>query len=194
METVAVTLTSHHLGRETRKDLLLPLDIPQYILIDSLIDKLMLEIDKSIQRGFLSIHRNNKETLLPVERTLRDVGVRFGDYLVLDFKKISTKASLVCVDGPEFGLNKDEMTIGCQSGADIDLRSLPKQEFVSTLHAKILCRDSSYYLVDIDSLNGTKINNSIIHSQEEVLLKENDAILLGKSEEEGIKMIFNIHE
>ena len=197
MEYVVVTLSSPYLKakhssktEEYTKDLLFPLDTPQYILVETLIDAFNIDINKNKLRGFLGTRH---------KKTLRDVGVKYGDFLVLDFEEILAKASLVCVDGPEFDLMREDVIIGCHPDADIDLRSVPNQEFVSRRHAKIICRDDKYYIMALDSLNGTYVDGEevlqgkkvllkVAFSNEEDLAQKASIIRLGASGKESIKV------
>lgn len=195
MEYVVVTLTFPYLKakypREIEKhakDLLFPLDTPQHILIETLIDALDIDIDKNKLRGFLSTYQKGRMIVFRPEKTLRDVGIKYGDFLILDFQEILAKASLVCMDGPEFDLERDDAIIGCHPDADIDLRSVPNQEYVSRRHAKILCRGGKYYIIALDSLNGTYVGENEVVSGKEILLKKGDIIRFGASDERAVKM------
>jgi uncharacterized ubiquitin-like protein YukD len=192
METVAVTLTSPYLQTKEAKDLLLPLNTPQYILVNALAEALNIKIEENTLRGVLSTHRNGKKEIFPLEKTLRDVGIKFGDLLVLDFQEISAQATLICVDGPEFDLTSDEVMIGCDPKADIDLRSVPKQEFISGTHAKITFDSKNYYLEDFESKNGTYLNEIPVGGK--VLLEDGDTFRLGASDAQGIRMSLKIQK
>ena len=188
MESVVVTLTSPYLKEKHPRDLLLPLDTPQYIIVNTLVDALNIDIDENILRGFLSTHKKGNEETFSLEKTLRDVGVKYGDFLILDFQEIVARASLICIDGPEFDLDRNVTIIGCHPDADIDLRSVPKQELVSGIHAKIIQRNEDYYLIDMQSTNGTYISQRTISSGEEILLEKDSIIHLGAPDEQSIRV------
>jgi uncharacterized ubiquitin-like protein YukD len=191
MDYVAVTLSSPSLSQP--RDLLLPLDIPQYILIDSLLDALNIKTpDRS--KGVMFVIVDGKKRILPLQATLGDVGVKFGQFLALEFMDVTSKASLICLQGPEFDLNNDETTIGCRPGVDIDLRSVPHQEFVSANHAKICFHDGTFHLEDLKSKNGTILNNSLVLAGQEYVLNDGDIILLGANEGKGIQLVFNLRK
>lgn len=194
METVAITLSSSYINRGKPKDLVLPLDTPQYILINALIETFSIAVDSEVYRGFLSLTRKGKVKSLSAEKTLRDAGVRVGDFLKLDFQEILANATLVCVDGPEFDLIRDETIIGCHPDVDVDLRSVPRQEFVSKTHAKITFHDEKYYLEDFNSRNGTYINDRRISKEEKVLLESGDIFRLGASDDQGVHICFKIRK
>lgn len=189
MEFVAVTLSSKVFNQP--KDLLLPLDVPQYHLTDALIDLLDLKLPNK-SKGFLALCDGKMKKPLPIQATLRDVGVKFGQFLELELRTASASASLICLQGPEFELEKDEVVIGCKTGVDIDLRTIRNQEFVSGLHAKIFSRNNDYYCTDMKSLNGTSVNGYSVKPGEEFLLKDGDVLLLGTQREHGIQLVFKL--
>lgn len=194
METVAVTITSRYLKTKQARDLLLPLNTPLYILVNALIEALNIDIEENTLRGVLSTNQHDKKETFPLEKTLRDVGVKFGDFLVLDFQEISAKATLICIDGPEFDLIRDETLLGCHPDVDVDLRGIPKQEFVSGTHAKITIQSGEYYLEDFDSRNGTFLDGAKIAPGEKKILKDGDTFRLGASDLEGVRLSLKIQK
>jgi pSer/pThr/pTyr-binding forkhead associated (FHA) protein len=106
-----------------------------------------------------------------------------------------SRASVVYAGELEFDLENDETLIGCTPEANIDLRGILKQEFVSRRHASISYRNSCYYLTDLQSLNGTKLNGTRLKPKEqEYELKNQDVILLCGSKQNGIQLIFRIRQ
>jgi hypothetical protein len=195
MEYVAVTLTCPLLSKP--KDLMLPLDIPQYILVDRLINSLDIKSPDQT-RGFLLINdfedRIEKKTTLFLQGTLRNGNIKFGQVLTLEFREIKSKLSLQCLDGPEFDINSNEAIIGAQRGLDIDLSGIPNQEYVSRRHARIVSKNGNYYIVDTQSANGTKINNTLLPKNSEQMISDGDVILLGLSQEMGIVLIAKLRK
>lgn len=189
MDYVAVTLSLPE--QKVPRDLLLPLDIPQYMLVDSLIDALDLSISNDL-RGYLSLLEAGKKKVLPLQGTLRDVGVKFGQFLALEFKGVMAKATLICLQGPEFELTKEEMLIGCSPNVDVDLRGIPNQEYVSRRHAKIVHNKDGYYLMDLQSTNGIKVNANTMPANIMKKLEDEDEILLGASENNGVRLVLKI--
>lgn len=51
---------------------------------------------------------------------------------------------------------------------------------VSRIHAQIRCNDSHYYLMDLNSKNGTQVNQQMLNPQEEYLLQDNDQLRFGE--------------
>jgi pSer/pThr/pTyr-binding forkhead associated (FHA) protein len=80
---------------------------------------------------------------------------------------------------------KDEFTIGRgrgQSGQP-EVNLTPYLAFtygISRLHASIKIRDSSIYIADLGSSNGTQINEEQITPHQDHLLKDGDVITLGR--------------
>lgn len=53
---------------------------------------------------------------------------------------------------------------------------------VSRIHARIRCREGDYYLSDLNSKNGTSVNERLLKPEEEILLKDQDRICFGEAE------------
>lgn len=83
-------------------------------------------------------------------------------------------ASLEILDGPEKGtlvpLTRDQTVLGRYNSCDFIL----DQPAASREHAQILCRDGIYYLEDLDSRNGTYVNERRVESR--VRLAHHDLI------------------
>lgn len=191
MDHVAVTVLSRKLN--ISKDLVLPLDVPQYMLIDEMIKALQVDIPDNC-RSYLSIYENGKNKELPIQSTLRSVGTKFGQFITLGFRETLSKATLICFHGPEFDLVKNETLIGCSSNVDVDLRGIPDQEYVSGIHAKIICKNDVYYLMDLQSTNGTKINEKRIPANVIEQLNDEDEVVLGASENNGVRLVLKIRK
>jgi hypothetical protein len=73
----------------------------------------------------------------------------------------------------KYPLYKDVMTIGRSESADIQIDG----EFISRIHARIVCKDGNTIIEDVGSKNGFKINSEpLAHSS----LKHGDVIAIGK--------------
>ncbi len=68
---------------------------------------------------------------------------------------------------------KDEIVIGRNAENDIVVENLA----VSKMHARIVNRGGEYYIEDLNSTNGTYLNNIRITKKN---LKNNDIIIVGK--------------
>ncbi|MDW5415288.1 FHA domain-containing protein [Iodobacter sp. CM08] len=73
----------------------------------------------------------------------------------------------------EIKLNREIFTIGRRPNNDIQIDNLA----VSGEHAIITMRGSEAFIEDLNSTNGTKVNNQDVHKQH---LKEGDEVLIGK--------------
>jgi hypothetical protein len=90
----------------------------------------------------------------------------------------------VTVGRQSFGrrLNRDSMVIGRR---DPDTRLCPdidlwRDHAVSRRHAEITRKDGSYFLTDLGSTNGTKVNGELLKPHEERQLQPGDEITLGE--------------
>ncbi len=92
-------------------------------------------------------------------------------------------AHLVVRSSPEsgqpFDLNRDETAIGRHPDCRIVLTNAPT---VSRFHARILRDGEDYYLQDLDSRNGTYLNDERITPQEKFPLKNGDTFSVGDVE------------
>ena len=76
-------------------------------------------------------------------------------------------------------IDKDDFIIGRLSG---HVDHVLKNNAVGKLHAQLICKDGTCYIKDLNSMNGTFINNNRIESNKEFELKENDRLQLANSE------------
>jgi|APSaa5957512622_1039677.scaffolds.fasta_scaffold02879_2 hypothetical protein len=193
MEYIAVTLSIQGKDDNKRmepKDLILPLDTPIYILVENLEELFGLPLANDHVRGFLSRENSN----LHLGHTLREAGVKHGDFLDLLFENIKAGAFLTSGNSLKFDLTQDETSLGCHVDADIDLRSVPNQELVSKLHAKIVYDAGKYYVVDLGSMNGTYVNGRKIPSDKRALLETEATFCLGASNEQGVCLQLRIRQ
>lgn len=97
----------------------------------------------------------------------------------LDEVVTSGDACLVVFYGQNIGrryfLNKPEMIIGRSDSANIQV----DQESVSRHHAKILTVDSASTITDLDSTNGTFVNN--VRVEGETHLRDGDIVRVGQT-------------
>lgn len=69
----------------------------------------------------------------------------------------------------------DQLILGRGPDCGVEL----KDEFASTLHAKIYCAEGRYYIEDLGSTNGTYVNGRRINSPAE--LRSGDSIKIGRT-------------
>jgi hypothetical protein len=63
-------------------------------------------------------------------------------------------------------------TIGKGDGVDAEIR----KDTISHLHARIHCEGGEYYIEDLNSTNGTYVNDDLLCYKEKRMLKSNDVI------------------
>ena len=76
-------------------------------------------------------------------------------------------------------IDKDDFIIGRLAG---HVDHILRNNAVGKLHAEIICRNGVCYVKDLNTVNGTYINNIRIDSNKEVELKESDRLQLANSE------------
>ena len=102
-----------------------------------------------------------------------------GDYhetVILSMGKTEGPATLVSREPGELAtiyLNEELTVIGKMKTAADAVIPLPT---VSRLHAKIRKKDDAYYLMDLNSRNGTAVNGRMLHSEEEYQLQDEDEV------------------
>jgi pSer/pThr/pTyr-binding forkhead associated (FHA) protein len=73
----------------------------------------------------------------------------------------------------KYPLYKKVMTIGRAEDADIQING----DFVSRVHARLLCTDTGVTIEDVDSKNGIKVNSKLTERQ---TLRHGDVLGLGR--------------
>lgn len=86
-------------------------------------------------------------------RNIRELGDETGTYL----KLINMRESVPFKIKDEYFINR-EITIGRDSGNDIVLRD----PYISKKHSRVFLKDGEYHIEDMDSSNGTYVNNNRI--------------------------------
>jgi hypothetical protein len=106
----------------------------------------------------------------------KDEKLRKGEFQVVSEMAESEDgglaASIVLGDGNRVRIGPEPVTIGRHPENDI---VLPEEE-VSRYHAEVRRTDGAFHIVDLDSLNGTKVNGSGVTERR---LEDGDAILIG---------------
>jgi hypothetical protein len=64
---------------------------------------------------------------------------------------------------------------------DIDLSGFPDADVVSRVHARLIVRSGDYYLEDLESSNGTYVNETVLIPFHPHLLTADDRISLGRN-------------
>ena len=99
-----------------------------------------------------------------------------------EYKKARDKgACLIMIRGPlqgnQFFINKQEMTIGRDPTADISV----SDPSISRKHARVRALGDDIELIDLGSANGTVVNGNKIASKSSVNLQKEDMIRLGNT-------------
>ncbi len=74
------------------------------------------------------------------------------------------------------------LTKECNIGRDAKSDIIIKDPFISSMHAQIVIREGIYYIKDIDSKNGTFVNDNHLKGGFEWRLNNGDKIRLGQVE------------
>ena len=121
------------------------------------------------------------------------VKLKRGDILYLSTQKLHTDRIFDLInakEGIDSTICKDEILIGRDPNVDTVINN-PN---ISWHHAKITRQNSIYYIEDLNSTNGTFVNNSIVKTEKEI--KEGDKITLGlydfifkTTDSNGLKLI-----
>ncbi|MBW1862265.1 MAG: response regulator [Deltaproteobacteria bacterium] len=79
------------------------------------------------------------------------------------------------MEGRCFELNNDTTFVGRSFDNDIRI----KDKTISQNHVKIIRKDKQFFIEDLRSKNGTRINGHLINSGDEIEIKEGDCIAMG---------------
>ncbi len=78
------------------------------------------------------------------------------------------------LENQEIELTPDPMTVGRSSACNIRIADAG----VSSKHAKVWCEDGQYFVMDLGSTNGTRVNGVTV---KECRLADGDEIMVGSS-------------
>ncbi len=91
-----------------------------------------------------------------------------------------------------------DINIPCQFGRETGEVTFPEDDSVSTLHGEILQSDSSIFILDLGSTNGTYVNDHRLEPNKKVLIQDDDLVEFGEqSFHVGVTKEFtpkNVHE
>ncbi|SDB01745.1 DUF6382 domain-containing protein [Eubacterium oxidoreducens] len=147
-------------------------------------------ISKGISKWLLKDQKNKPEDIFSEEDSTQieyayvaEQGIPFGTkesshptiYINTQQKEIGQFQYQGYGDEKNFFAKKEKNYIGKQEDADIILQS----ESVSRLHALITRENSSFYLEDLNSTNGTYVNEKEVQYKEKVMLRRGDEIRFG---------------
>jgi hypothetical protein len=196
MAYVAVTL---EYGRDTI-DLALPMNVPSHLLVDGLVPILKLSNPKAMGY-FLGVKAEQGLRRISANANLGDMGLQHAAIVVLAENEREGKplresdAFLQAENGSVFTLKSISTVVGrtdAKSGifVEIDLSSLATDpKAISRRHAQIEKEGGEFFLVDLASVNGTKINGKRLLPNKKNLLRDGDVIEFGKA---TAQMIFQL--
>ncbi len=195
MSYVAVTLET---GRE-KLDLALPMQVPSRMLAEALVEKMGL----SQKRGFayvLSLKTEHGLRPLPANANLADAGVLHGAILTLlsderlEEKSLPDASAFLRAEGGGIFPVAGRVTLigrtDPKSGifVDVDLSPLLSDpKIVSRRHAQIEQEGDHFYVTDLNSVNGTKLNGERLPPKERKPLWDGDTLEVGRN---GARLTF----
>ena len=195
MTYVAVTLEYGN----GKKDLALPMQVPSRLIIDGLSQTLKLDRRRG-QVSFLGIQGEQGLRRISTNASLGEAGVLHGATLILledneaDSSLPDTGAFLRTESGSSYPLTSKKTLIGrsdAKSGifVEIDLGGMISDpKIISRQHAQIEQEGDRFYLVDLGSVNGTKLNGQRIPPKERKPVWDGDVIEFGRN---GVQMVFH---
>lgn len=106
----------------------------------------------------------------------------------IEIKKSSNKSQynnklkIVSMGAPvymEFNINKDEFVLGTKK--ELVDGVIPYNKKISRVHCKINKKENEYTIMDLDSSNGTYVNNIKLQPKHSVIIRNEDIIRLANS-------------
>lgn len=174
-------------------DLALPINVPSRVLASSIAQALKLETRENTAYTLIARSEKGLTRLLP-NMTLSNAGILDGYILQLEKSKESIIADypypvlrsemsemdkIFPLDAPMILIGRQDIKHGLM--VDLDLTPYDNDSFISRRHAKIEKEEDNFYLSDLKSINGTRINDRRIDPlKEKVLLQDGDQIRFGK--------------
>lgn len=193
MTHIAVTLD---IGNEKTHDLALPPDVPVKALLDGLSKALKVRHGQT-----LAVKTEQGLRRLPANASLGDSAVLHGMQLVLIADERPgpvtleglPQAVLQAEDGREYPLGSRVVIGRTHSSAgifvDVDLSGYVKDpKIISRRHAQIEQEGPRYFLTDLGSVNGTRVNGQLLGRNERRLLEHGDLIEFGRN---GARLTFS---
>ncbi|HET6847100.1 MAG TPA: FHA domain-containing protein [Anaerolineales bacterium] len=173
-----------------KAEMALALDVPSRLLAL----KIMRDKGKFVRTGetfVLSFKTGGRDKPIPPDATLGELGIRDGQHLRLTRQGPGMRAQvsrahayLRTQSGEMLPLESNSVILGRkdlkQEGPlDIDLASYDPGWVISRRHASIGRDGANYYLLDLESTNGTKVNGEVCVPGRKMPLKNGDQIVCG---------------
>lgn len=188
-----VVCTIHYKDTEKR-DLVMPDHIPIHLLVNSIATSLGMPVGEKIFYE-LSMLENEAFHRIPSSRSLQQAFVLNGSELILSLEKGEQDhpACLVTKNDIRFRLRENTIIgrLTSEHHVDIDISDLDINHVVSRRHAVITQIMQNYFIKDVNSRNGTFINESRVPGGQSITLHSGDVICFG-SLAKGVKLIFKI--
>lgn len=181
-----------HFKEKGLRDLVLPDNIPVHLLAKSVALALGLPVGERLFYELLSVEKD-QFVRIPGNRTLQQAYITNGANLKLglEVEEKENTGILIANNTTHFKL-RESSVIGRQmrdNFVDIDLTALDINTVVSRRHAVITHLKNRYLIKDINSKNGTYVNNERIPAEQSVTLQSKDIVCLG-SPGKGVQLVF----
>jgi len=178
-------------------ELALPLDVPSRALAA----KIMRDLGKAVRTGEtfdLYIKTGNGDKRIPPAATLGELGIEDGQHLQVkrEVGGVPAEASgahayLRTQTGDLLALEASNVIIGRKEAKfeiplDLDLAKYDSGNAISRRHACIGREASNYYLLDLHSTNGTRLNGERVVPGKKMPLQDGDTIEFGL----GVRVTF----
>lgn len=182
MMQVAVTFEQDNY----RLDLALPVGLPAYLLSHAIAEKLGLHPTPG--RMFsLGVQTETGLRVIPPHMTLSEAGLLHGMRVTLRTVESSELAlAYVEIEGGRRIPLSNLAVIGRSDPqhntiVEVDVSAfLPNPKLISRRHARIWREGEQYFLQDLESNNGTRLNGRQLQPRERALLCNGDVIVLGR--------------
>jgi hypothetical protein len=185
------TVVTVELESKTRRDLALPLNVPNETLSAALAQALDLP-GRGQGRFLLAVKTEDGIVRISPTSTLADAGVLDGFIMhlhraegELNRAQLLTSAYLQLASGETFPLDLDRILLGRQDVkrnilVDIDLSPYDPSKGISRKHTLIERKQNEYIIEDANSANGTKVNGIKLQPGQKRSLQDGDVIELGR--------------
>lgn len=186
------------IDQKQRIDLALPLDIPNQALAPALAQALELPAQEK-ETYLLSVKTEEGIVQLSPSATLGEAGILDGFILLLQrregappLRDTGGRALLRAETGETFPLEADSILIGrkdLRRGwlVDIDLSPFDAGKITSRKHARITRQGGKYFIADLASVNGTRLNGQRLPTDEKHALQDGDVLEFGRG---GVRLTF----
>jgi len=179
--------------KNQRRDLVLPDHIPAHQLANVI--ALALDIPQTRNTYYeLQIPEGDEMRRIPDSRTLQQAFIFNGSTIHLVQKKEDPDSRAFLIGKNDFKVRLRENTIigrlTPDIHVDVDLAMLDHEKVVSRRHAAITHVSYHYVIKDLDSHNGTYVNDIQLKKGESLVLHPGDQVCFG-SLEKGVRLKYS---